>query len=331
MRRAILLACAGVMALSACGQATDEVSGEDTYQSRTENAVAPVPPQPAAEAAAPAPKLQVRAPVSPAQRMEEAVERINANAEREARVAPPPVPTIRAEPVMPVARIAYAFTYALAIPKERGAQLMSEHEYACVSAGPELCQVVSAEADWTSGRIGGHLELRGQPDWINRFRAKLALDAANAGGRMDEARTEGEDVTRGMDEAATGAATTATLADRINTLQQRQGATMAQRMQIERELAELYRLQNAQEINLRELNSRVQSARLTIDYRENGMMAASSPTRPVAKALQNAMHLSMGMLAALITVGSLLAPIGLVGGAIWWIVRRLRRRTPVPA
>ncbi|MDQ8027823.1 MAG: DUF4349 domain-containing protein [Brevundimonas sp.] len=328
MRKAILLACAGAMALSACGQATDGGSGENGYQSRTDNAVAPEPPQPAGVAAPPAPKLQVRAP---ARRMEEAIERINANAEREAPVAPPPIAAIRAEPVMPVARIAYAFTYALAIPKERGAQLMSEHEYTCVSAGPELCQVVSAEADWTSGRIGGHLELRGQPDWINRFRAKLALDAANAGGRMDEARTQGEDVTRGMDEAATGAATTATLADRISDLQQRQGATMAQRMQIERELAELYRLQNAQEIALRELNSRVQSARLTIDYRENGVMAASSPTRPVAKALENAMHLSMGMLAALITVSSLLAPIGLVGGAVWWIVRRLRRRTPVPA
>lgn len=335
MRKAMMLACAGAMALSACSQATDNASKEDAYQSGIDHAVTPmepIAPAPAADRSSET-RYRVRPPAI-AQRTANAPESLSVapSPEAPASVASNTALTIRAEPVMPVARIAYAFSYALAIPKERGAQLMSEHEFTCVSAGPELCQVVSAQADWTSGRIGGQLELRGQPDWINRFRARLALDAANAGGRMDEARTEGEDVTRGVDEAATGAATTATIADRIRDLQQRQGGTLTQRLQIERELADLYRLQNEQEITLRELNGRVQSARLTIDYRENGVMAANSPTRPVAKALQNALHLSMGMLAALITVSSLLAPIALLGGAVWWAVAHYRRRkAPVPA
>ncbi|MDP1913472.1 DUF4349 domain-containing protein [Brevundimonas sp.] len=188
--------------------------------------------------------------------------------------------------------------------------------------------MISAQADWTAREPGGRLELRGQPEWINRFRSGLALDARNAGGRLDEAVTDGEDVTRGVDTATTGAKTTASLADRIRQLQARSGGTMAQRLEIERELAELQQQYDAQQIELRALNDRVQSARLTLDYRQGGVMAADSPTRPVARALSDAFGLSMGMLALLITAGSVLLPIVVIGGAVWW---GIRRRKPASA
>ena len=233
----------------------------------------------------------------------------------------------RPTPLAPVAQIAYAYRYALSLPRDRGAEMMSRHELACVSAGPGFCQVISAQADWTAREPGGQLELRGQPEWINRFRSGLALDARNAGGRLDEAVTEGEDVTLGIDTATTGARTTASLTQRIEELQARRGGTMAQRLEIERDLADLRRQHDAQQIELRALNDRVQSARLTLDYRQGGVMAADSPTRPVARALGDAFGLSMGMLAILITVGSVLLPIVVIGGAVWWAVRR---RKPAP-
>lgn len=237
-------------------------------------------------------------------------------------VAPPPAP------LAPVARIAYAYRYALSLPRDRGAEMMSRHELACVSAGPGFCQVIAARADWTGREPGGRLELRGQPEWINRFRSGLALDAQNAGGRLDEAATEGEDVTRGIDAAATGARTTASLADRIRQLQARSGGTLAQRLEIERQLAELQQQYDARQIELRALDDRVRSARLTLEYRQGGVMAADSPTRPVARALGDAFGLSMGMLAVLITAGSVLLPILVIGGAVWW---GLRRRRPAAA
>ncbi|MDP3802376.1 DUF4349 domain-containing protein [Brevundimonas sp.] len=247
-----------------------------------------------------------------------------------AQGAPAPTEALapRPAPLAPVARIAYAYRYALSLPRDRGAEMMSRHELACVSAGPGYCQVISAQADWTAREPGGRLELRGQPEWINRFRSGLALDAQNAGGRLDEAVTEGEDVTRGIDEASTGAKTTASLADRIRQLQARSGGTLAQRLEIERQLAELQQLYDAQQIELRALNDRVQSARLTLDYRQGGVMAADSPTRPVARALGDAFGLSMGMLAVLITAGSVLLPVVVIGVAVWWA---LRRRRPAPA
>lgn len=291
MRKALLLAAAGALALSACSPSEDRAA-DASAPGQTASAEA------AADAAAPVAEVTI----------------------------PPPAAV---QPPEPIARIAYAFSYVMSVPRDRGAELMSRHELACASAGAGYCQVISAQADWTAREPGGRLELRGQPEWINRFRAGLALDAQNAGGRLDEAVTNGEDVTRGIDEAETGARTTASLTDRIKALQARRGGTLAQRLEIEQQLAELQRQYDAQQVELRELNSRVQSARLTLDYRQGGVMAADSPTRPVARALGDAFGLSMGMLAVLITVSSALLPIVVIGGAVWWGLRR--RRKPAPS
>ena len=290
MRKALMLASAGLILLAGCSPATENPS------SHADEAVA-AGATTADGAAAP---------------------------ETAARMATAPSTL----PPAPIARIAYAYRYALSLPRDRGAEVMSRHELACASAGAGYCQVISAQADWTAREPGGRLELRGQPEWINRFRSGLALDAQNAGGRLDEAVTEGEDVTRGIDVATTGSKTTASLAERIRDLQARSGGTLEQRLEIERQLANLQQQYDAQQIELRALNDRVQSARLTLDYRQGGVMAADSPTRPVARALGDAFGLSMGMLAILITAGSVLLPIVIIGGAVWW---GLRRRKPAAA
>lgn len=291
MRKALMLAAASALVLAAC-QPADKAS-ESRYVEEAASA-------PAADAAS----------------TESAA----------ARTPPSAIPPVPVQPPAPIAKIAYAFSYVMSVPRDRGAELMSRHELTCAAAGPGYCQVVSAQADWTARDPGGRLELRGQPDWINRFRANLALDAQNAGGRLEEAVTEGEDVTRGIDTAETGARTTASLADRIRELQARRGGTLAQRLEIERQLADLQRQYDAQQLELRALNDRVQSARLTLEYRQGGVMGADSPTRPVARALSDAFGLSMGMLALLITVGSVLLPVAVIGGAVWWGV--VRRRKP---
>ena len=341
MRKALMLAASSAMVLSGCQEAMQDEGASDAA-ARDVEIIAPLPravaPGGSEAAVAPPPKLQARPqPHEEADTQASRIDRSVRSAAAEPlrfetttrpgfQALPPPRP----EPLAPVASIAYAFSYVMSAPKDRGAELMSRHEFACVSAGPGLCQVVSANADWTSRQPGGRLELRGQPDWINRFRSGLALDAQNAGGRLEEAVTEGEDVTQGIDEAATSSKTTETIAERIRVLQRQQGGTLSQKLDIERQLAELQRQQDAQQLRLRELNARVQSARLTIDYRQAGVMAADSPTRPVAQALQNAFGMSMGMLAALITVGSVMMPIAIIGGAVWWASVR-RRRKPTEA
>lgn len=228
----------------------------------------------------------------------------------------------------PLAQIAYAYRYALSLPGDRGAEVMSRHELACVSAGPAVCQVLSAQADWTGRTPAGHLELRGERGWIDRFRANLALDAQGAGGRLESANTDGEDVTGQIDASTRGAATAEGLTSRIRALEARRGGTMAQRLEVERELAELQRQRDAFRVEATELNRRVETARLSLTYTPGGVLAAGHPMRPVAQALNGALGLSMGMLAILITVGSVMLPIAAIAGAVWW---GLRRRRPAAA
>ena len=101
---------------------------------------------------------------------------------------------------------------------------------------------------------------------------------------------------------------------------------MRQRLEVERELADLQRQHDEQQLQLRELNDRVKTAQLTLDYRQGGVMAADNPTRPVVRALSDAFGLSMGMLAVLITVGSVMLPVAVIGGVVWWATVRRRRK-----
>ena len=340
MRKALMLATAGALALSACGREPVNEAPENSSDPLPRAIAEPspeqyAPPEPVARADSPQPRLAVRAP--PAQARVEAAAPQSSVAPSSAapspaeprRIAPPARPT-RPASLAPVASIAYGFSYVLSASRDRGAEMMSAHEYACASAGPGLCQVVTATSDWGGRNAGGKLELRGQPEWINRFRSGLAVDARNAGGRLESSVTEGENVTRDIDVARTGSATTATLADRIRDLQRRQGGTTAQQLEIERQIDDLQRQHDAQQIELRALNDRVLSANLSIDYRESGAMAVNSPTRPVVHALQNAYGLSMGMLAVIITFASVTMPIAVIGGVIWLALRR-RRKLPAAA
>lgn len=288
MRKGLWLAAAGVLVLAGCEQAAEDRAGETAAE-----AVPMAAAEPEAEASAAAGIADVRTSLD---------------------VAP-----------APIARIAYGFAYALSVPRDRGAELMSRHELTCAAAGPGFCQVISAQADWSSRRQGGRLELRGQPDWINRFRAGLAADARDAGGRLETAVTEGEDLTTRIDAADQGVRTEADLVARIRDLQARRGGTLEQRLAVEKELADLRRRQDALALEARQLDTRVRTATLTIDYRQGGALAADSPTRPVVQALQDAFGLSMGMLAFLITAGSILLPVVGIAGATWWAIRRRKR------
>lgn len=312
MRRGLMLATAGVLVLAACQEAPGR--GEAVRADAAADAAVEM------TLVAPGENRVARAevPAAPA----DAESANDAGRMREAPMFDPRA----ASPLAPVASIAYSYGYALSAPRDRGAELMSRHELTCAAAGPGFCQVVSAQADWTSRDPAGRLELRGQPQWIDRFRANLALDAQNAGGRLDTAVTDGEDLTRPIDQNTTEAATSAGLIERIQVLRARSGGTLAQKLEVERELGQLQRQYDAQQLALREMNDRVTSARLTIDYREGGAMGADSPTRPVSRALADAFGLSMSVVAVLITLGSVMLPVAGVAAVTWWALKGRRRK-----
>lgn len=235
----------------------------------------------------------------------------------------------RAPAPAPVARIAYAFRYALALPLDEGASVMSRHEQACVTAGPGQCQVLSASADWTGRNARGRLEFRGSPDWINAFRSGLADDARAAGGRLLKAETVGEDVTRGLRSADATLRVNDGLSKRLADLQARRGGSLEDRTRIEREIAALERQIAEQRVERQSLEDRVRSATLTIDYGPSGVWAADSRFHALAVALSGSLGVATGVAAVLVYVASGLLPVGVLIGLGWLVWRRLRPRPAI--
>jgi hypothetical protein len=91
---------------------------------------------------------------------------------------------VRAQaPAVTAPMLAYRYDYALQAPAKAVRGLMADHEKACTSAGPSLCQLVAQESHG-EGRddVGGSITLRATAEWTSQFRAGLAGQAKAAGG-----------------------------------------------------------------------------------------------------------------------------------------------------
>ena len=121
MRKALMLAAASALVLAAC---SPERADERTYSDNAAEVevIEPVPDSRAVEVvapeASPQPRLQVRAP--PALTLNREASYVQNASPAPAAPEPQRIPEPRPAPLAPVARIAYAFSYAVALPKERG-------------------------------------------------------------------------------------------------------------------------------------------------------------------------------------------------------------------
>lgn len=235
-------------------------------------------------------------------------------------------PAIQAPATAPM--LAYAYSYTLELPTDQVGTLMSRHEQACVRAGAALCQVVGSGST-SLGRddASGRLELRAAPAWIARFRSQLAGDAEQAGGRVREALTESEDLTRAIVDTEAALRAKTTLRDRLQQLLATRSGSLDQLLALERELARVQGEIDATRSNLAVMRTRVATSRLTIDYQSAGVLAPDSAFTPVSRALDGALTVFMSTVGALITVLAVVAPLALIAGPLaWWGLRRRRRR-----
>lgn len=289
MRRIGLAAIAAGLAVAGCGQATP-----DNAASSADAAVNLELIEPARMAEAPA-------PAEPG--------------------APTPTPAAATAP-----RIAYVYHYGLEVPVDRAPGLMAQHERACTSAGAAVCQVIGSDTT----RIGrddltARLEIRATPTFITRLRDGLANDVREAGGRVAEANTESEDLTRSLIDTEARLRAQTTLRDRLEGLLATRSGSLEDLLKVETELARVQGEIDAQQSMLAEMRTRVATSRLSIEYRSAGQLAPDSAFRPVVHAVQGAFSAMMATVGVLITILAVLVPIGLIAGPIVWFILRRRR------
>ena len=247
-----------------------------------------------------------------------------------ASAAPAPPASAAAAPPAPVpqaARIAYVYRYGLELPVEQAPALMARHEQACTAAGAAVCQVIGSQSSrYGHDQLTAQLEIRATPTFIAAFRARLAGDAEAAGGRIAQAATDSEDLTRALVDTEARVRALTTLRDRLQQLLATRSGPLEQLLATERELARVQGELDAARSSLEVMRTRVATSRLIIEYTAEGQLAPDSAFRPVTDALDGALTVFMSMVGALILFSAGALPLVLVGAPLVWFVLRRRRR-----
>lgn len=299
-------------ALAACGQADlaeAPAGGETAYggmadmaQNRavtTEEAqapaAAPAPPMDADDATA---STGTRAPGGPSQ---------------------PSGPT-------PVLFLAYTYALGLEIPSERLTGVMDRHVQACQAAGPRLCQLVNSNRSGDpQSYMEGFVSLRGEPGWLNTFKAGLGQEADEAGGRIISENTTSEDLTRQIVDTEARLRAQTALRDRLQDLLRSRPGRLADLLEVERELARVQGEIDAVQSALVVMRTRVSMSELTLSYRSAPRSVGSDTFEPLRQAFANFLGIIVGGFAAIITIIAALIPFAIVLVPLGWLLLRWRR------
>ena len=227
--------------------------------------------------------------------------------------------------------LALAYKLGLVVPAEQVRPLMESHQEACERVGADQCQVLAANASAEGDdRATAELTLRATPAWMRVFRTRAEADAKDLGGRIDEAATEGDDLSTDIVDTEAAQRTRAAEQARLTELMARRTRNLGDTLQVEQEITRVQGEMNQAASELAAMKTRVVMQTVTISYAS----PAAAPTRGEAAPLQAAERGFMSNvyagLAALVRTASFLLPFALIGAPIAWLIARRRKAPAAP-
>jgi hypothetical protein len=230
-----------------------------------------------------------------------------------------------AAPLMP--RLAYRHRYEMQLPGSQISPLMSEHERACLRAGPSLCQVTGLTVRVEGGGdIHGALNLRAVPTWLDAFRDGLKGQAEAAHGKLLASETDTEDLTTRMVDTDAEVRAKIALRDRLQALVAHHDGKLKDLVEIENQLAQVQGEIDAARSGRAVMSRQVAMSDLAVEYRSTPTLATSRTWTPVGAALRDSSDIVAAVLAFMIRATALLGLPAIVGLFIW---RSSRRKTKV--
>lgn len=225
--------------------------------------------------------------------------------------------------------LAYSYDYGIRAPAKALRALAAGHEQACTLAGPALCQVVGATSlEAERDDLQGELEIKAAPAWLKAFRDRLESDAEAAGGQVVSAQVTSEDLARQVVDTEAAIRAKTTLRDRLQALLATHQGKMSDLLEVEQKLAEVQGELDATQSELAAMKERVATSDLKIHYRTRGGFGSRGAWAPLDDAFHGVAGALAETLAAMLFVVTFVLPWAIAGGAIFWAVRRLRRRSP---
>ena len=268
--------------------------------------------------------------------MERAQSRADMAEEQAPAAAPAPPPTDGAanapmgpsQPAGPAPVLYLAYTYALGLelPSERLTGVMDRHIQACQAAGPRVCQLITSNRSGSpDSDMNGFVSLRAEPNWLNTFKAGIAQQADDAGGRVDSENTTSEDLTRQIVDTDARRRAQTTLRDRLQELLRTSRGRLSDLLEVERELARVQGEIDSVQSQLAVMRTRVSMSELTLSYHSSPRSVGSDTFEPLRQAFASFLGIIVGGFAAIIVIIAGLIPFAIVVIPAIWLLLRWRR------
>ena len=231
------------------------------------------------------------------------------------------------ESVPSPALLAYRYDMGLELPADVLAQTQSAHSEACMAAGPQRCQVISASVNNPDGpRPSAFLSLRAAPDWLAQFRADLENETEAAGGSVLSSSTQVEDLTARIVDSEARLAAQTTLRDRLLTLLETRDGDLSDLLAVERQLAQVQADLDARASVLAALRQRVDTSLLDIRYQAERQIVEPTDFNPIGQALREVGDVFARSVASIIVFAAGVLPwLVIILPLVWLIFRTIAR------
>lgn len=228
-----------------------------------------------------------------------------------------------------VPRIAYTYSYGYRVPADGMAALEQAHADLCEKQGPQVCRILDMDRSGGEGDYAtGSLTLAVAAPRARAFGAELAKLAGEKGGQQVDSAIKGEDLSKQIIDTEARVRARSLLRDRLMEVLASRKGSVSELVDAERAVAQVNEEIDAAQSNLADMKGRVDYSRMDISYR-SGAPSGGGFLMPVRGALGNVSTMLGYTVAMLITLATVLVPIGLL---VWiaLFARRLwlRRETP---
>jgi hypothetical protein len=220
--------------------------------------------------------------------------------------------------------LAYQYSLGLQLPGNRLAEVMDGHAEACRAAGPNVCQLISANREGDpNAYISGGIVLRAQPAWLKTFMGNVETSTGAAGGSVRARGTQAEDLTRQIVDTQARLTALRTLRDRLQALLASRPGRLSDLLEVERELARVQGELEATMSGLAVLRQRVDMSELTLAYSMADRAVTPRTFEPIARAGSEFLAILATSVSVIITLLAAVLPWAVLAGLVWFLGRWL--------
>lgn len=232
---------------------------------------------------------------------------------------------VAASPQAPM--LALAYKLGLVVPADQVRPLMESHQEACERAGSDQCQVLGANASAEGDdRASADLTLRATPAWMRVFRTRAEADAKDLGGRIDEAATEGDDLSTQVVDTEAAQSARAAEQRRLAELMTRRTNNLQDTLAVEQEITRVQGEMDQAASELAAMKTRIVMQTVTVSYASPAVASPKGASAPLQAAERSFVENVYGVLAVLMTLASIVLPFALIGAPIAWFIARSRKK-----